>query len=180
MLPDLDASFVLNYLQNPTPDDVVALEFLLHDVDTPFLNIDPEQTLDPIPNDPLTTTVPSPTVPSPTNRQSSHASLPKIVVPYKNDRESTTLHYGDRDYTLKYARKRKGSLHGGVSHELVPENSVFKPILVEQKTTQVSTLCSNNRAIYRVSTCTPPPSTRVARSRVIRSSPSLTAELLLS
>ena len=27
------ASFVLNYLQNPTPDDVVALNLLLHDDD---------------------------------------------------------------------------------------------------------------------------------------------------
>ena len=44
MLPDLDASFVLNYLQNPTPDDEVALDLLLHDDDTPLLNIDPEQT----------------------------------------------------------------------------------------------------------------------------------------
>ena len=124
MLSDLDASFVLHlYLQNPTPDDVVALDLLLKDDDTPFLNIDPEQTLNPTPNDPRTSTVPSPT-----NSQSSHASLPNIVVPYKNDRGSTTLHYGDRDYTLKYARKLKGSLHGGVSRELVPEKSLFEPI----------------------------------------------------
>ena len=47
-MPDLYASFVLNYLQNQTPDD------------THLLNIDPEQTLDPTPNDPLTSTVPSP------------------------------------------------------------------------------------------------------------------------
>ena len=38
---------------------------------------------------------------------------------------------------------------GGVSHELIPENSLSKPILAEQKTTQVSTLCSNNMATYR-------------------------------
>ena len=80
MLPALDASFVLYYdyyLQNPTPDDGVrvALDLLLHDDDTPLLNIDPEQTLDPTPNDPLTSTVPSPI-----NSQSSHASLPNIVV----------------------------------------------------------------------------------------------------
>ena len=101
--------------------------------------IDPKQALDTNLNDPIT--VPSPTVPSPTNSQSSHASLPNIVVPYKNDRGSTTLHYDDRDYTLKYAR--------GVSHELVPENSLSKPIFVEQKTTQVYTLCSNQMATYR-------------------------------
>ena len=95
MLPDLDAFFVLNYLQNPTPDDGVALNLLLHDNDTPLLNIDPEQTLDPTPNDLLTSTVPFPTVPSPTNSQGSHASLPNIVIPYKNDRGSTTLHYDD-------------------------------------------------------------------------------------
>ena len=92
MLPDLDASFVLNYLQNPTPEDGVrfVLDLLLHDDDTPLLNIDPEQTLDPTPNDPLTSTVPSPI-----NSQSSHVSLPNIVVPYKNDRRNTTLHYVD-------------------------------------------------------------------------------------
>ena len=122
MLPDLDASFVLNDLKNPTPDDGVALDLLLHDDDTPLLNIDPKQTLDPTPNDNLTSTVPSPTVPFPTNSQSSHASFPNIVVPYKNDRGSTTMPYDDRDYTLKYARKLKGSLHCGVSYKLVPEN----------------------------------------------------------
>ena len=79
MLSDLDASFVLNYLQNPTPDDGVALDLLLHDDDTPLLNIDPDQTLDPTPNDLLTSTVPSPTVPSPTNSQSSHASLIRMT-----------------------------------------------------------------------------------------------------
>ena len=49
MLPDLGASFVLNYLQKPTPDDGVrvALDLLLRDDDTPLLNIDPEQALDP-------------------------------------------------------------------------------------------------------------------------------------
>ena len=72
MLPDLDASFVLNYLKNPTPDDGLSLDLLLHDDDTPFLNIDPDQTLDPTQNNPLTCTVPSPT-----NSQRSHASLPK-------------------------------------------------------------------------------------------------------
>ena len=73
MLPELDASFDLNYLQNPTPDDGVrvALDLLLHDDDTPLLNIDPEQTLDPTPNDLLTSTVPSPI-----NSQSSHTHLP--------------------------------------------------------------------------------------------------------
>ena len=77
-MPDLDA-----YLQNPTPDNGVrfALDSLLHDDDTPFLNIDPEQTLDP--NDSLTSEVPSPI-----NSQISHASFPNIVVPYKNDRRS--------------------------------------------------------------------------------------------
>ena len=97
-------TFVLNYLQNPTPDDGVrvALDLLLRDDETPLLNIDPEQSLGPTPNDPLTSTVRSPL-----NSQSSHASLPNIVVPYKNNRGSTTLHYDDRDYTLKYARKLK-------------------------------------------------------------------------
>ena len=47
MLPDLDASFVLNYLGNLNADDGVALDFLLLDDDTPLLNNDPEQTLDP-------------------------------------------------------------------------------------------------------------------------------------
>ena len=115
MLSDLYASFVSNYLQNPTPDDGVriALDSHLHEDDTPLLNIDLEHTLDPIPNDPLTSTVPFPI-----NSQNSHASLPNIVhvVHYKNNRGSTTEHYDDRDYTLKYARKLKGS----VSHELVP------------------------------------------------------------
>ena len=102
MLPDLYASFVLNYLQNPTPDDgvQVALDLLLHDNDTPLLIIDPEHTLDLTPNYPLTSTVPSPI-------KSSHDFLPNIVVPYKNNRGSTTQHYDDRDYTLKYARKLK-------------------------------------------------------------------------
>ena len=95
MLSDLDASFFLNYFQNPTPDNGVALNLLLHDDDTPLSNIDPEQTLDPTPNDPLTATVTFPTVPSPANSQSSHVPLPNIVVPYKNDRGSTTLHYDD-------------------------------------------------------------------------------------
>ena len=90
----------------------------------PLLNIDPEQTLDPTPNEPLTSTVPSPTVLFPTNSQSSHASLLNMVVRYKNDRGSTAQHYDDRNYTLKYARKLKRSLHGGVSNELVPENSL--------------------------------------------------------
>ena len=92
MLPDLDASFVFNSLQNPTPDDGVrvALNLLLHDYDTPLLNIDPEQSLDPTPNDPLASKVPSPI-----NSQSSHASLPNIVVPYKNDQGNTTLYYDD-------------------------------------------------------------------------------------
>ena len=92
MLPDLDASLVLNYLQNPTPDDRirVALDLLLHNVDTPLLNIDPEQTFDPTPNDPLTSTVPSPI-----NIECSRAFLPNIVLPYKNYRVNTTLHYGD-------------------------------------------------------------------------------------
>ena len=56
MLPDLDPSLVLNYLQNPTPNDGVrvALDLLLHDDDTPLLNIDPEQTLVSTPNDPQT------------------------------------------------------------------------------------------------------------------------------
>ena len=107
-LSDIDASFVLNHLQNPTPDDGVDQDLLLHDDDTPLWNIDPEQILVPTPNDPLTSTLPSPS-----NSQSSHAPLPNIVVPYKNDRGSTVLHYDDRDYTLKYARKLKGSLHGG-------------------------------------------------------------------
>ena len=49
MLPDLNASFVLKYLQNPTADDGVALDLLRHDDDAPLLNIDPEQTLDPTP-----------------------------------------------------------------------------------------------------------------------------------
>ena len=104
MLPDLDASFVLNYLKNPTPDNIVrvALDLLLHDDDTPLLNIDPEQTLDPTPND-----YPTSEVPSPINSQSSQASLPNIVVPYQNDRGSSTLHYDDRGYTLKYAPKLK-------------------------------------------------------------------------
>ena len=101
MLPVLYASFILNYLQNPTPDDGVrvVLDLLLHDDDTPLLNIDPEHTLDPTPNDPLTSTV----IYS-INSHSSHASFPNIVTPYKNNRESTRLHYDDRDYTLKYTR----------------------------------------------------------------------------
>ena len=140
----LDASFVLNHLQNPAPDNGLDQDLLLHDDDTPLLNIDPEQILVPTPNDPLTSTVPSPS-----NSQSSRAPPPNTVVPYYNNRRSTALHYEDRDYTLKYARKLKGSLHGGVSHELVTENSLSKPILAEQKTTQVSTLCSNNMATYR-------------------------------
>ena len=104
MLPDRYASIVLNYLQNPTPDDGVrvALNLLLRDDDKPLLNIDPEHTLDPTPNDPLTSTVLSRL-----NSQNSHAYLPNIVVPYKINRGSTTHHYGDRDYTLKYARKFK-------------------------------------------------------------------------
>ena len=68
--------------------------------DTPLLIKDPEHTLDPTPNNHLTSTVISSI-----NSQSSHAFLPNIVVPYKNNRGSTTQHYEDRDYTLKYARK---------------------------------------------------------------------------
>ena len=83
MLPYLNASFVLNYHYNPIPYDGDALDLLLHDDDTPLMNIDPEQTLDPTPNDPLTSTVPSPT-----NIQSSLAPLLKIVVPYKFFRTS--------------------------------------------------------------------------------------------
>ena len=143
MLPDLDASFVLNYLQNPTPDDLVALDVRLHDGDTPLLNIDPEQTLDPTPNNHITSSsVPSPTVPFPSNSQSSHASLAntKKVLHCTTTIETTPLNM---------LASSNRSLHGGVSHELVPENSLSKPILVEQKTTQVSTLCSNNMATYR-------------------------------
>ena len=165
MLPELDASFVLNYLQNLTPDDGVALYLLLHDDDTPLMNIDPEQTIDPTLNDPLTSTVPSST-----NIQSSHTPLLiKIVVPYKNDRGSTTT---IETTPLNMLASSNGSLHGGVAHELVPENSLSKPILVEQKTPQVSTLCSNNMTTYR-----PAPSTRVAISRVVRSSLSLTTQV---
>ena len=114
MLLDLDVSFVLSYIQNPTPDNGFALDLLLHDDDTPLMNTDPEHTLDPTPKDTLTSTVPSPT-----NIQSSHAPFLKIVVPYKNDRvqhctttiETTPLNCSN------------GSLHGNVSHELVQENS---------------------------------------------------------
>ena len=83
MLTDLDASFVLKYIQNPTSDDGVrvALDLLLHDDDTPLFNIGPNQTLDPTPKDPLASIVPSPI-----NSQSSHASLPD-----KNDLGSTIL-----------------------------------------------------------------------------------------
>ena len=121
MLPDLDASFVLNYLQNPTPDDGVALYLLLHDDDTPLMNIDPEQTLDPTPNDPLTSTAPSPS-----NIQSSHAPLLKIVVLYKVIRTTEeVLHCITTIETtpLNMLASSNRSLHGGVSHELVPENS---------------------------------------------------------
>ena len=149
MLPDLDASFVLNYLKNPTPDDGLSLDLLLHDDDTPFLNIDPDQTLDPTQNNPLTSTVPSPTVPSPTNSQSSHASPPKIVVPYKNDQGSTTLHYEDRDYTLKYARKLKQESTWRCVSRTCSGKLFVKPIIVELKMIQVITLYSNNIATYR-------------------------------
>ena len=102
MLPDFYASFVLNYLQNPTPDDGVrvALDLLLHKDDTPLLIIYPKHTLDPT----------------------------------RNETTPLNMHR---------------SLHGGVFHDLVPQNSLPKPILVEQKTTQVSTLCSNNMATHR-------------------------------
>ena len=121
MLPDLDASFVLNYVQNPNPDDGVALDLLLHDDDTPLMNNDPGQTLDPTPNDPLTSTVPSPT-----NIQSSHTPLLRIVVPYKNDRRSTMTALSTTTIEttpLNMLTSSNGSLHGGVSHELVPDNS---------------------------------------------------------
>ena len=51
-------------MQNPTPDDGVA-EFSFYNDDLlPFgMNIDPNHTPDPTPNDHLTLTVPSPTVP---------------------------------------------------------------------------------------------------------------------
>ena len=164
-----------HYLKNPTPDDGLSLDLLLHDDDTPFLNIDSDQTLDPTQNNPLTSTVPSPTVPSPTNSQSSHDSTPKIVVPYKNDRGSTTLHYDDRDYTLKYAHKLKQestwrSVSRTCSGKLFVKTDYS--FIVELKTTQVITLYSNN-----ISTCIPLPSTIVARSRVVRSSPSLTTRV---
>ena len=146
MLPNLDASFVLNYLQNPTPYGVrVAQNLLLHDDDTPLFNIDPEQTLDPAPNNSLTSTVPSPI-----NSQSSHASLPNIVIPYIRTTEEV-LHCTTTIETtpLNILASSNGSLHGGVSHELIPEYSLSKPILEKQKTTQVSTLCSNDMATYR-------------------------------
>ena len=59
MLPDLYASFILNYLQNPDDGVQVALDLLLHDDDTLLLIIYPEHTLDPTPNDPLASIVPS-------------------------------------------------------------------------------------------------------------------------
>ena len=169
-MPDLDASFVLNYLHNPTPDDGVALDLLLHNDYTPLLDIDPEQTLDPTTNDPLTSTVPSPT-----NSQSSHASLPNIVVPYKNDRRSTTLHYDDRDYTLKYARKLKRE-----STRWCVSRTCSGILFVKTD----SSRAEDDPGFYTVlkqhghlPTCIPPPSTRVARSRVVRSSHSLTTRV---
>ena len=96
---------------------------LPYDDDTPLLNIDPEQSLDPTPNDPLTSTVPFPTVPSPTNSQSSHASLPNIVVPYKTEE---ILHCTTTIETtpLNMLANSKGVYMAvaGVSYELVPEN----------------------------------------------------------
>ena len=142
---------------------------LLHDDDTPFLNIDPDQTLDPTQNNSLTSTVPSPTVPSPTNSQSSHAYPPKIVVPYKNDRGSTTLHYDDRDYTLKYARKLKqesrtcsGKLFVKTDYSRAEDDPAYYTVLKQHS---------------HLSTCIPPPPTRMARTRVVRSSPSLTTRV---
>ena len=148
---------------------------LLHDDDTPFLNIDPDQALDPTQNNPLTSTVPFPTVPPPTNSQSSHASPPKIVVHYKNDRGSTTLHYDDRDYTLKYARKLKqestwrcvsrtcsGKLFVKTDYSRAEDDPGYYTVLKQHS---------------HLSTCIPPPSTRMARSRVVRSSPRVTTRV---
>ena len=143
---------------------------LLHDDDTPLLNIDTEQTLDPTSNDPLTSTVPSPI-----NSQSSQASLPNTVVPYKNNRGITTLHYDDRDYTLKYARKLKRE-----STWRCVSRSCSGKLFVKTD----SSRAEYDPSFYTVlkqhghlSTCTPPPSTRVARSRVVRSSHSLTTRV---
>ena len=118
MLPDLDASLVLNYLHDPTPDDGVALDLLLHDDDTPLLDIDAERTLNPTPNDPLTSAVPSPTIPSPTNSQSSHAALIRT--------SEEVLHCTTTIETtpLNMLASSNGSLHGGVSDEHVPEYSL--------------------------------------------------------
>ena len=115
------------------------------------------------------------TVPSPTNSQSSHASPPKIVVPYKNDRGSTTLHYDDRDYTLKYARKLKqestwrcvsrtcsGKLFVKTDYSRAEDDPGYYTVLKQHS---------------HLSTYIPPPSTRMARSRVVRSSPSLTTRV---
>ena len=86
------------------------------------------------------------------------------------------MKYDNREYTLKYARKLKPESTGGISRTCSGKLFVKTDSSIA-KTTQVSTLCSNNMATYRVSTCTLPPSTRVARSRIVRSSPSLTTRV---
>ena len=100
-----------------------------------------------------------------------------LTLPYKNDRGSTTLHYDDRDYTLKYARSSNGSLHGGVSHELVPENSLSKLKTDSSRAEDDPGFYTVLKQHGHLSTCTPPPSLRVTRSRVVRRSPSLTTRV---
>ena len=98
MLPQLDATFVINYLHNQASNDALTLDLVLPDDDVPFL-------------DPSTFLAP--------------ASQLRIVKPYQNIRGKTSLRYDDRDYNMQYSRKLS-SRHGVVFHGLVPENSLLK------------------------------------------------------
>ena len=88
-----------------------------------------------------------------------------------------THRYDDRDYTLKYARKLKRESTWRCVTRTCPGKLVVE-------TTCDSRITEGDPGYYTVlkrhdqlSTCTPPLSTRIARSRVIRSSSSLTTRV---
>ena len=86
------------------------------------------------------------------------------------------MKYDNREYTLKYARKLKRESTGGVSRTCSGKLFVKTDSSIAEDDSGFYTVLKQHGYLskYRVSTCTLPPSTRVARSRIVRSSPSLT------
>ena len=152
MLPQLDATFVINYLHNQASNDALTLDLVLPDDDVPFL-------------DPSTFLAP--------------ASQLRIVKLYQNIRGKTSLRYDDRDYNMKYSRK----LSRQSTWRCVSRSCTGK--LIVETPTESAGLTKTDPGYYTVirqqehlSTCQPRSPSKLARSRVIRSTTSNTTHAL--